>query len=172
MHVGSRRGCPHASQGLRVRRAVALRRWQPHLLGVQRMALQAVLHAGKGVLPPAQAPAGALGRPQAQSCARLWPCCTCTWSHANCIGDLLLGKIPQWKSRVCVQRHMARTSALYRLSLTCGACGMQIRANARALGDRLMSYGHKLVTDGTDNHLVLWILRDEVRPTVFAAHCC
>ena len=39
---------------------------------------------------------------------------------------------------------------------------VQIKANARALGDRLMSYGHKLVTDGTDNHLVLWILRDEV----------
>ena len=45
-------------------------------------------------------------------------------------------------------------------------CGLQIRANARALGDRLMSYGHKLVTDGTDNHLVLWILRDEV-----SLHC-
>ena len=39
---------------------------------------------------------------------------------------------------------------------------MQVRANARALGDRLMSYGYKLVTDGTDNHLVLWDLRKEV----------
>ena len=39
---------------------------------------------------------------------------------------------------------------------------VQVRANARALGDRLMSYGYKLVTDGTDNHLVLWDLRKEV----------
>ena len=51
--------------------------------------------------------------------------------------------------------------------LTCPRA-MQIRANARALGDRLMSYGHKLVTDGTDNHLVLWILRDEVRLSFYA----
>lgn len=36
---------------------------------------------------------------------------------------------------------------------------MQVRANARALGARLISYGYKLVTDGTDNHLVLWDLR-------------
>ena len=41
-------------------------------------------------------------------------------------------------------------------------CWVQVRANARALGDRLMSYGYKLVTDGTDNHLVLWDLRKEV----------
>ena len=39
----------------------------------------------------------------------------------------------------------------------------QVKANARALGARLMSYGYKLVTDGTDNHLVLWDLRKEVR---------
>jgi glycine/serine hydroxymethyltransferase len=38
-----------------------------------------------------------------------------------------------------------------------------VKANARALGARLMSYGYKLVTDGTDNHLVLWDLRKEVR---------
>jgi glycine hydroxymethyltransferase len=38
-----------------------------------------------------------------------------------------------------------------------------VRANAKALGDRLMSQGYKLVTDGTDNHLVLWDLRKEVR---------
>jgi glycine hydroxymethyltransferase len=37
----------------------------------------------------------------------------------------------------------------------------QVRANARALGDRLMKHGYKLVTDGTDNHLVLWDLRPE-----------
>jgi glycine hydroxymethyltransferase len=37
-----------------------------------------------------------------------------------------------------------------------------VRANARALGERLMSKGYKLVTDGTDNHLVLWDLRKEV----------
>jgi len=32
----------------------------------------------------------------------------------------------------------------------------QVKANSRALGARLMKYGYKLVTDGTDNHLVLW----------------
>lgn len=35
----------------------------------------------------------------------------------------------------------------------------QVQANARALAARLISHGHKLVTDGTDNHLVLWDLR-------------
>lgn len=39
---------------------------------------------------------------------------------------------------------------------------MQVIANARALGARLMKYGYKLVTDGTDNHLVLWDMRKEV----------
>lgn len=28
-----------------------------------------------------------------------------------------------------------------------------------------MKKGYKLVTDGTDNHLVLWDLRKEVRPS-------
>lgn len=37
----------------------------------------------------------------------------------------------------------------------------QIRANARALAEELMKRGHKLVTDGTDNHLVLMDLRPE-----------
>lgn len=37
-------------------------------------------------------------------------------------------------------------------------CG-QVVANASALGDRLMELGYKLVTDGTDNHLVLCDLR-------------
>ncbi|KAI8813574.1 serine hydroxymethyltransferase [Cladochytrium replicatum] len=35
----------------------------------------------------------------------------------------------------------------------------QVRVNARALGDALKSKGYKLVTDGTDNHLILWDLR-------------
>ncbi len=30
----------------------------------------------------------------------------------------------------------------------------------------MKEYGYKLVTDGTDNHLVLWDLRKEVRGTV------
>lgn len=38
----------------------------------------------------------------------------------------------------------------------------QVKANSRALGARLMKYGYKLVTDGTDNHLVLWDMRKEV----------
>ena len=39
-----------------------------------------------------------------------------------------------------------------------------------------MSYGYKLVTDGTDNHLVLWDLRKEVRsesaPSTQVLHFC
>src|SRR6185295_14500602 len=35
----------------------------------------------------------------------------------------------------------------------------QVRANAKALGEALTGYGYKLVTGGTDNHLVLWDLR-------------
>jgi glycine hydroxymethyltransferase len=35
----------------------------------------------------------------------------------------------------------------------------QVRANAAALAGALMQRGYKLVTDGTDNHLVLWDLR-------------
>lgn len=35
----------------------------------------------------------------------------------------------------------------------------QVVANARALAATLMGHGYKLVTDGTDNHLVLWDLR-------------
>ncbi|WFC99411.1 glycine hydroxymethyltransferase [Malassezia yamatoensis] len=34
-----------------------------------------------------------------------------------------------------------------------------IRANSRAIADKLVSYGYKLQTEGTDNHLVLWDLR-------------
>eukprot|EP00850_Spirogloea_muscicola_P021305 SM000244S08540 [mRNA] locus=s244:121374:124783:+ [translate_table: standard] len=39
------------------------------------------------------------------------------------------------------------------------AYAKQVKANARAIRDRLMKHGYKLVTDGTDNHLVLWDLR-------------
>jgi len=41
----------------------------------------------------------------------------------------------------------------------------QVKANSRALGARLMKHGYKLVTDGTDNHLVLWDMRKEVKLT-------
>lgn len=37
----------------------------------------------------------------------------------------------------------------------------QVVANSRALGNVLTSKGYKLVTGGTDNHLVLWDLRPE-----------
>lgn len=39
----------------------------------------------------------------------------------------------------------------------CVVC--QVRANSVAIAERLMSKGYKLVTDGTENHLVLWDLR-------------
>ncbi|URE24887.1 interconversion of serine and glycine (By similarity) [Musa troglodytarum] len=39
------------------------------------------------------------------------------------------------------------------------AYAKQVKANAVALGNYLMSKGYKLVTDGTENHLVLWDLR-------------
>lgn len=35
----------------------------------------------------------------------------------------------------------------------------QVCANARALGEKLVSMGYKLITGGTENHLVLWDLR-------------
>merc|ERR1712137_465864 len=35
----------------------------------------------------------------------------------------------------------------------------QVIENARILGETLMEKGHKLASDGTDNHLVLWDLR-------------
>merc|ERR1712003_53741 len=35
----------------------------------------------------------------------------------------------------------------------------QVVANAKALADTLMEKGHRLATNGTDNHLVLWDLR-------------
>jgi glycine hydroxymethyltransferase len=39
------------------------------------------------------------------------------------------------------------------------AYAKQVKANAVAIGDGLMKKGYKLVTDGTENHLVLWDLR-------------
>jgi len=35
----------------------------------------------------------------------------------------------------------------------------EVKANARALGEAMMAKGHKLATDGTDNHLILLDLR-------------
>ena len=35
----------------------------------------------------------------------------------------------------------------------------QIKANAAALADYLVSQGYSLVTNGTENHLLLWDLR-------------
>ncbi|KAI9142087.1 serine hydroxymethyltransferase [Paraphysoderma sedebokerense] len=35
----------------------------------------------------------------------------------------------------------------------------QVKKNARALADALSKFGYKIVTEGTDNHLVLWDLR-------------
>eukprot|EP00992_Anisonema_acinus_P008110 TRINITY_DN4182_c0_g1_i2.p1 TRINITY_DN4182_c0_g1~~TRINITY_DN4182_c0_g1_i2.p1 ORF type:complete len:473 (+),score=122.95 TRINITY_DN4182_c0_g1_i2:61-1419(+) len=35
----------------------------------------------------------------------------------------------------------------------------QVRANARAIAGKLLELGYKLVTNGTDNHLVMWDLR-------------
>ena len=41
------------------------------------------------------------------------------------------------------------------------AYAAQVVKNAAALGARLVSHGYKIVTGGTDNHLVLWDLRPE-----------
>ena len=38
---------------------------------------------------------------------------------------------------------------------------LQVKKNAAALGARLVAHGYKIVTGGTDNHLVLWDLRPE-----------
>lgn len=37
----------------------------------------------------------------------------------------------------------------------------QVKANAKVLGEQLVGMGYKLVTGGTDNHLVLWDVRPE-----------
>merc|ERR1711896_95919 len=34
-----------------------------------------------------------------------------------------------------------------------------VKANAKALAATLMAKGHKLATDGTENHLILWDVR-------------
>ncbi len=39
--------------------------------------------------------------------------------------------------------------------------GLQVQKNAKALAAALMGHGYKLVTDGTENHLILWDLRPE-----------
>merc|ERR1719188_562720 len=39
------------------------------------------------------------------------------------------------------------------------AYSKEVKQNAKTLADALMSKGHKLASDGTDNHLVLWDLR-------------
>jgi len=58
------------------------------------------------------------------------------------------------------------------------AYAKQVKANAVAIGDALMKKGYKLVTDGTENHLVLWDLRPlgltgmifhKISPSLF---CC
>lgn len=41
-------------------------------------------------------------------------------------------------------------------------CCVQVVKNCRALADRLMELGYKLVSGGTDNHLVLVDLRPMV----------
>ncbi|KAN0045561.1 hypothetical protein ACTA71_005939 [Dictyostelium dimigraforme] len=38
---------------------------------------------------------------------------------------------------------------------------IQVKKNAAAIGNALMSKGYKLVTNGTDNHLILWDLRSK-----------
>merc|ERR1712222_118728 len=40
-----------------------------------------------------------------------------------------------------------------------GKYSSQVVTNAKALAAALMEKGHKLASDGTDNHLVLWDLR-------------
>ena len=44
-------------------------------------------------------------------------------------------------------------------SLPSPSTWVQVKLNAKALGEALVSKGYKLVTGGTDNHLVLWDLR-------------
>jgi glycine hydroxymethyltransferase len=41
------------------------------------------------------------------------------------------------------------------------AYAKQVRANAKALGEQLVSHGYTLATGGTENHLVLWDLRPQ-----------
>jgi len=48
----------------------------------------------------------------------------------------------------------------------------QVKANAVALGNHLMSKGYKLVTDGTENHLVLWDLRPLGLTGICSRICC
>lgn len=41
------------------------------------------------------------------------------------------------------------------------AYAKQVRANAKALGEQLVTFGYTLATGGTENHLVLWDLRPQ-----------
>eukprot|EP01133_Synstelium_polycarpum_P001080 gene1080-1224_t len=41
------------------------------------------------------------------------------------------------------------------------AYALQVQKNASAIGNALMNKGYKLVTNGTDNHLILWDLRPQ-----------
>ena len=62
-------------------------------------------------------------------------------------------------------RVSAATSSLgkvYSVPVTHPKDVAQVKANARALGEKLKSLGYKLVTGGTENHLVMWDLRPEV----------
>ena len=51
------------------------------------------------------------------------------------------------------------TSLLQASQPTWKAYAKQVIANAKTLGEELVSKGYKLQTSGTDNHLVLWDLR-------------
>lgn len=52
------------------------------------------------------------------------------------------------------------------LALSCPSRSLflvQVRTNAHALAEALVGHGYKLATGGTDNHLILWDLRPQVR---------
>jgi len=52
------------------------------------------------------------------------------------------------------------------------AYAKQVKANAVAIGNYLMSKGYKMVTDGTENHLVLWDLRPLGLTGICSRICC
>jgi hypothetical protein len=58
-----------------------------------------------------------------------------------------------WRNKACVLQEHEVDCCVWLL--------LQVVANARALGEALKKLGYKLVTDGTDNHLLLWDLRGE-----------
>ena len=87
-------------------------------------------------------------------------CCCCRLLNLQLLSWLLMPAQSscsgQWRG---IQ---GRATVLHAGHETSLECLEQVRANARALGARLIKHGYKLVTDGTDNHLVLWDLRKEV----------